>query len=75
VEILYGEMASSVPTQAYLNLSPDQLTMLNSLWEDLKVESSIGVGIYVCCFAILGALVLLVVYQIVKKRRWSKLYD
>ena len=75
VEILYGEMASSVPTQAYLNLSPDQLTMLNSLWEDLKVESSIGVGIYVCCFAILGALVLLVLYQIVKKRRWSKLYD
>ena len=75
MEILYGDMADAIPTQAYLNLSPDQLTMLNSLWEDLKVESSIGVGIYVCCFVILGALVLLVTYQILKKRRWAKLYD
>ena len=75
IDILYGEQTQTVPTQAYLNLSPDQLTMVNSLWEELKVESSIGVGIYVCCFTILGALVLLVVWQILKKRRWAKLYD
>ena len=75
MEILYGEMASSVPTQAYLNLTPERLSMLNGLWEELKVESSIGVGIYVGCGVILGALTLLVVYQILKKRRWAKLYD
>ncbi len=75
MEILYGEMASSVPTQPYMNLSPERLTMLNSLWEELKVESSIGDGIYVCCGLILAALLALLVYHILKKRRWAKLYD
>ena len=75
MEILYGEEAQKVKTQAYLNLSPDRLMMLNDLWEELKVESSIGTGIYVCCIAIVAALVLLVIAQILKKRRWAKLYD
>ncbi|MBE6553870.1 MAG: spermidine/putrescine ABC transporter substrate-binding protein [Ruminococcaceae bacterium] len=75
MEILYGEKASSVPTQAYLNLTPDRLSMLNGLWEELKVESSIGAGIYVGCGVILAALTVLVVYQVLKKRRWAKLYD
>ncbi|MBQ8432532.1 MAG: spermidine/putrescine ABC transporter substrate-binding protein [Clostridia bacterium] len=75
MEILYGEMASSVPTQPYMNLTPERLTMLNSLWEELKVESSIGDGIYVCCGLILAALLALLIYHILKKRRWAKLYD
>ncbi len=75
MEILYGEMASSVPTQAYLNLTPDRLSMLNGLWEELKVESSIGAGIYVGCGVILVSLTALIVYQVMKKRRWAKLYD
>ena len=75
MEILYGEMASSVPSQAYLNLSPERLSMLNGLWEELKVESSIGVGIYVWCGVILASLILLGIYQLLKKRRWAKLYD
>ena len=75
MEILYGDMAASVPTQAYLNLTPERLTMLNALWEELKVESSIGVGIYVLCGVILALLILLVVGNILKKRRWAKLYD
>ena len=75
MEILYGEMASSVPSQAYLNLSPERLTLLNSLWEELKVESSIGNGIYIGCGIIVAALVAIAVYQLVKKRRWAKLYD
>ena len=75
MEIHYGEMASSVPSQAYLNLSPERLTLLNSLWEELKVESSIGNGIYIGCGIIVAALVAIAVYQLVKKRRWAKLYD
>ena len=75
IEILYGEMASSVPTQPYMNLSPEKLSMLNSLWEELKVESSIGVGIYVCCGIIVVALILLLIFHILRKRRWAKLYD
>lgn len=75
MNILYGEEASSVPTQPYMNLSPEKLTMLNSLWEELKVESSIGDGIYVCCGAILASLLALLIAHLIKKRRWAKLYD
>ncbi len=75
MEILYGEMASSVPTQPYMNLSSKELTRLYSMWEELKMESSVGTGIYVCCGLILAALLALVIYQILKKRRWAKLYD
>ena len=75
IEILYGEMASSVPTQPYMNLSPEKLSMLNSLWEELKVESSVGVGIYVCCGVIVVALILLLIFHILRKRRWARLYD
>ena len=75
MNILYGEMSESVPTQAYLNLSPDKLVLLNNLWEELKIESSIGTGIYVCCGVILGTLILLAVTQAIKKRRRAKYYD
>lgn len=75
MNILYGEMSESVPTQAYLNLSPEKLVLLNDLWEELKIESSIGTGIYVCCGVILGTLILLAVMQAIKKRRRAKYYD
>ena len=75
MEILYGEKTNSVPTQAYLNLSPDRLTLLNSLWEELKIESSIGGGIYVCCGVILGGLIIFGVVHAVKKRKRAKYYD
>ncbi len=75
MEILYGDMASGVPSSAYLNLSDERLTLLNDLWEELKVESSIGRGIYILCGIILAALIALAVYHIVRRRRWAKLYD
>ncbi len=75
MDILYGEATTSVPTQAYLNLSPERLSLLNELWEELKVESKIGVGIYIWCGTILGGLAVLIVVQTVKKRRRAKYYD
>ena len=72
MDILYG---SNVKTQAYLNLSPEKLQMLNELWEELKVESSIGVGIYVLCGVIIAALITLAVLGFLRKRRWAKLYN
>ena len=74
MSILY-EQANEVPSQAYLNLSPEGLSMMNILWEELKAKSSIGNGIYIGCGVILGVLVLIGVYQLIKKRRWAKLYD
>ena len=74
LEILYGEKANSVPSQAYLNLSPERLVLLNDLWEDLKVENTIGNGIYICCGIILAAIILLTIVQTVKKRKRAKYY-
>ena len=74
IDILYNQ-AENVPSQAYLNLSPEALTMQNILWEELKAKSSIGNGIYIGCGVILGVLALIGVYQLIKKRRWAKLYD
>ena len=75
MDILYGEHEMERAPQAYLNLPADKLVMLNSLWEELKVESSIGAGIYIGCGIVIGSLLLLGTYQILKKRRWAKLYD
>ena len=74
-EILYGEMATETKTQAYLSLSPEGLSMLNVLWEELKAKSSIGNGIYIGCGVILGILAVLAIFQFLKKRRWAKLYN
>lgn len=75
MDILYGETAKSVKTEAYLNLSPEGLERINSLWEELKVESSVGTAIYVICGIILAGLVTLAVFLFVRKRKWEKLYD
>ena len=74
IDILYNQ-ADDIPSQAYLNLSPEGLAMQNVLWEELKAKSSIGNGIYIGCGVILGVLALIGGYQLLKKRRWSKLYD
>ena len=75
MNILYGDHALEKEPQAYLNLSPEALTRLNDLWEELKMESSIGDGIYIGCGVILFALAVLAISHILKKRRWAKLYD
>ena len=74
MEILYGSV-DKVKAQAYLNLSQEKLVMLNTLWEELKVESRIGKGIYVWCSVILAALILWAISNFLRKRRWAKLYD
>ena len=74
IDSLYNQ-ADAVPTQAYLNLSAEGLELQNVLWEELKAKSSIGNGIYIGCGAILGVLAGIGIYQLIKKRRWSKLYD
>lgn len=74
MQLLYDEV-ETIQATAYLNLSPEQLTLMNDLWEELKVESSIGSGIYIGCGVILAALVALAVGMLFKKRRWARLYD
>lgn len=73
MKILYNDV-ETIRADAYLNLSPEKLTLMNDLWEELKVESSIGTAIYVICGVILAALAALAVSTVLRRRRWSKLY-
>ena len=75
IEILYGDVASSVPTWPYMNLSPEGLAMLNDLWEELKVESDVSVGIIVLASVILAACAGLVIFYVVRSRRRKKWRD
>ena len=68
IEILYGEMSKSVDTQAYLNLSPERLEFVNSLWEELKVQSGVRPGIYITCSVILLCLLTLIISHAIKKK-------
>ena len=72
MNILYSE-DSPVETSAFRNLPPEKLTMINDLWEELKIESTIGTSIYVICAVILAAIIALAVASIVKKRKRDKL--
>lgn len=69
MEILYG--TSDIKMEAYDNLSEEQLTMVNELWEDLKIESTIGSAIIVTALVIIvgSATVGILLYIRRRKRR------
>ncbi len=67
MEILYGNAPDNF--EAYQNLSDEQLSRLNSLWEDLKIESSVGGAIIVTAAVIAVACVTGGVLLYVKRRR------
>ena len=74
MDILYNN-AKNVKATPYMNLSPERLSFVNELWEELKVESSMGTGVTVLCWIILGTLAVLVTVHTIKKRRRAKYYD
>ena len=51
LEILYG--TQDLELQFYENLPTEQLLLLNELWEDLKIESSVSAAIIVLAGAII----------------------
>ena len=74
IDILYDSV-DDVKSQAYMNLTAEKQVMLNTLWEELKVESRIGRGIYVLCGLIVAALAAYALHSFLRRRRWAKLYD
>ena len=54
-DLMYA--TDTVPTSSYENLDPQQLVMLNELWEELKSDIEVGLPIYVICAVILVILI------------------
>ena len=66
MEILYP--TQTVKATYYQNLSPDTLNMLNSLWEELKIESSGGEGVYICSAVIVVVLAVWFTFLFIRKK-------
>lgn len=68
MEILYGTPSEDYLTSSYRNLDDDGLKMLNDLWEELKVESSISTTIYVMCAVIIGIVLGFAIFFWIRRR-------
>ena len=66
MEILYP--TEKVPSSYYQNLSADTLSMLNGLWEELKIESSGGEGVYICSLFIVVLLAVWFTFLFIRKK-------
>ena len=71
MEILYAEN-SGVKTEYYESLDPDTLSLQNGLWESLKIENSVEPWIYITSSTIVGALLLLFLYNFLLKKYRNK---
>ena len=66
---------NNVIATSYENLTEEKLVLLNSLWEELKSDVDIGIGIYVICGIIIAGLLLIFISGFIKKQSKKKLYD
>ncbi len=74
MNILYYS-ANSVPTSFYQNLTDEKLEMINSLWEELKIESSsAGTAIYIGSGILLLVIAAFIVFKVIQKKKRSN-YD
>ena len=72
IEILYGfEMEN---TELYLDLPDETRILMNRLWEQLKIESNIGTGIYVICGVIVLIIVSLATFLLIRKKIRASYY-
>ncbi|MBE6617022.1 MAG: spermidine/putrescine ABC transporter substrate-binding protein [Ruminococcaceae bacterium] len=73
ISILYDFDMSKM--EFYHDLPTETRMLMNSLWEDLKIESNIGIAIYVICGVIVALGIALVLYNIIEKRRRKYYFD
>ncbi len=73
MEILYG--TDGVKAQYYENLSPEMLAKMNNLWEELKVDSNSGNGVYILSGIIVLCLIAVIIANAYIKKKRSKYYD
>ncbi len=72
-ELLYPE-EDAFTSYFFHNLDPDTLNYQNSLWEQLKIESSGDLAIYITAGSIVGVLVAVSVLLYVRRKKREKFY-
>lgn len=74
MSILYFE-DTDYNTTFYKNLSREKLMLLNSLWEELKIESSVGGSIYIICGVLVAGIAVVAVFAVLRKKKRERYYD
>lgn len=73
ISILYDFDMDSM--EFFFDLPDDTRTLMNDLWEELKIESSIGKAVYIICYVIVAVIVVGAVYYFIRKKKREALYD
>ncbi len=77
MEILYPEgfdFAAALNEYGYRNLDPETLSLVSSLWEELKITGGLPTGVYVTAATLAVAVAAIIVCISVVKRRRAKWY-
>ena len=77
LEVLYPEnfdFKTEYDKNCYKNLPTETLNMVNSLWEELKIDSNLGAWVYVGCILIIVLLVVWGISSFIVKKKRSKYY-
>lgn len=72
IEILYGYDDSKM--EYFHDLPDDTRTLMNNLWEELKIDSEKNTGVLIICGVIFAVLAVIVVIVIVRKKKKSLSY-
>ena len=72
IEILYDFDMSEM--EFFHDLPDETRLLMNELWEDLKIESTIGTGIYVICAAIVIAIAVWATFMLIRKKIRASYY-
>ncbi len=78
MEILYPEdfsFSENYNKMSYHNLDSETLQLVNNLWEELKISSATGEGVYVLAVAIIAALIAYGIYHTVNHKKRAKYYS
>ena len=73
ISILYDFDMSEM--EFYHDLPTETRSLMNELWEDLKIESTIGTGIYVICAVIVLGVTAWGIFVFVRKKVRASYYD
>lgn len=78
IDILYGVLDDEEyvdKMQYFHDLPTETLSLMNDLWEELKLKSNISTSIYVICIVIVVFIVALFVTRFIIKKRRQKYFD
>ncbi|MBR0235788.1 MAG: spermidine/putrescine ABC transporter substrate-binding protein [Clostridia bacterium] len=78
IDILYGVLDDEEyvdKMQYFHDLPTETLSLMNDLWEELKLKSNISTSIYVICIVIVVLIVALFVIRFIIKKRRQKFFD